>query len=107
MKKNVFMFSKMHLQQNWSAEKLPVAGRFAKRSVVTNMFAFLKLIYEARGRNTCDNTIAVYTDFTKAFAKVPHYGLLRKVAKMRIGGCFLFQFLKKISKVCVEREGTL
>ena len=34
-------------------------------------------------------TLAFYTDFAKAFDKVPHSELLHKLENMGVGGCFL------------------
>ena len=50
------------------------------RSVLTNMLSFLKEIYEALDNDSNAEIVAVYTDFAKAFDKVPHFDLLRKVA---------------------------
>ena len=47
-------------------------GFFKNRSVVTNMLSFLKEIYEAIDKNAENHVIAFYTDFSKAFDKVPH-----------------------------------
>ena len=33
--------------------------------------------------------VAFYTDFAKAFDRVPHYELLKKVSAIGVGGCFL------------------
>ena len=36
-----------------------------------------------------DEIIPLYTDFLKAFDKVPHSEFLKKIAKMGVGGCLL------------------
>ena len=64
-------------------------GFVKNRSVVTNMLSFLKEIYEAIDKNAENHVIAFYTDFSKAFDKVPHYELLQKMSNIGVGGCFL------------------
>ena len=67
------------------------------RSVLTNMLSFLKEIYEALDNDSNAEIVAVYTDFAKAFDKVPHFDLLKKVALIGIGGCMLevlYDYLK-------------
>ena len=59
------------------------------RPVVTNMLSSLNEIYEAIDKNAENHVIALYTDFSKAFDKVPHYELLKKMSNIGIGGCFL------------------
>ena len=60
-----------------------------KRSVQTNMLLFLKRIYEALGHDPQSEIIAFYTDFSKAFDKVPHYELVQKLIDIGVGGCLL------------------
>ena len=36
-----------------------------------------------------DTVVAFFTDFAKAFERVPHYELLKKVSEIAVGGCFL------------------
>ena len=50
-------------------------GFVENRSVVTNMLSFLKEFYEAIGKNAKNHVTAFFTDFSKAFDKVPHYEL--------------------------------
>ena len=57
-------------------------------SVVTNLLCFLKEIYEANDKNAENHVIAVYTDFSKAFDKIPHHELLQKTSNIGVGGCF-------------------
>ena len=64
-------------------------GFVKNRSVVTNMLSFLKEIYETIDKNAENHVIAFYTDFSKAFDKVPHYELLKKMSNIGVGGCFL------------------
>ena len=59
------------------------------RSVTTNMLSFLQKIYEAMDKNTSDNIVTFYSDFSKAFDKVAHKELLFKVGQIGVGGCFL------------------
>ena len=68
-----------------------------RRSVLTNMISFLKRIYEAVDINLHDEIMAFYSDFCKAFDRVPHFELLKKVAEMVVRGCFLellYDYLK-------------
>ena len=53
------------------------------------MFSFLQMIYEAMDKNTNDNIVTFYSDFSKAFDKVSHKELLIKVGQIGVGGCFL------------------
>ena len=52
------------------------------RSVTTNMLSFLQKIYEAIDKNTSDKIVIFYSDFSKAFDKVPHNELLIKVGQI-------------------------
>ena len=55
----------------------------------TNMLLFLKRIYEALDHDSQSEIIALYTDFSKAFDKVPHYELIQKMIDIGVGGCLL------------------
>ena len=59
------------------------------RSVTTNLLSFLQKIYQVMGKNRSDNIVSFYSDFSKAFDKVPHKELLIKVGQFGLGGCFL------------------
>ena len=50
---------------------------------------FFEKIYEAIDKNAENHVIAFYTDFSKAFDKVPHYEILQKMSKIGVGGCIL------------------
>ena len=64
-------------------------GFVKKRSVMSNMLQFLNRIYKALDENPHDEIIAFYADFSKAFDKVPHKLLLRKLSDIGVGGCLL------------------
>jgi hypothetical protein len=62
-------------------------GFFKGRSTVTNLIESIPYVL-----NRMANTVrvdAIYTDFSKAFDKVSHRLLLRKLAKLGLGGIFL------------------
>ena len=60
-------------------------GFVRRRSVQTNMLLFLKRIYEALDHDPQSEIIAFYTDFSKAFDKVPHYELIQKLIDVGVG----------------------
>ena len=64
-------------------------GFVKHRSVLSNMLSFLKKIHEALDSDPNSEFVAFYTDFSKAFDKVPHYELIQKVAQIVVGGCLL------------------
>ena len=52
------------------------------------MLSFLKKIHEALKTNPNCQVLTLYTDFSDAFDKVPHYELIQKVvAEIAIGWC--------------------
>ena len=61
-------------------------GFVKERSVMSNMLQFLNRIYKALDENPYE-IIAFYADFSKAFDKVPHKLLLRKLSDIGVGGC--------------------
>ena len=63
-------------------------GFVKKRSVMSNMLQFLNRIYKALDENPHE-IIAFYAEFSKAFDKVPHKLLLRKLSDIGVGGCLL------------------
>ena len=69
------------------------------RSVQSNMLKLLKDIHEALDKNSSDTVVAFYTNFAKAFDRVPHYELLKKVIAIGVRGCFL-----DILSDCLERR---
>ena len=64
-------------------------GFVPQRSVYTNMLLFLKKIHEAADKNVQSEVVIFYTDFAKAFDRVPHYELLLKAGQIGIGCCLL------------------
>ena len=63
-------------------------GFVKKRSVVLNMLCFLNDVQVAFEGNS-NSVFSLYTDFSKAFDKVPHAELLIKVRRIGVGGCVL------------------
>ena len=53
------------------------------------MLSFLQKIFEAMHKNASDNIVTFYSDFSKAFDKIPHKELLIKVRQICVRGCFL------------------
>ena len=79
-------------------------GLVKQKSVWTNKFKLLQQIYEAIEKNSKTDIVAVYSDFAKAFGKVPHFELLRKMPTL----ASLFDYLKerkqfvRVNNVCSE-----
>ena len=63
-------------------------GFVKKRSVVSNMLCFLNDVQVALEGNP-NSVYSLYTDFSKAFNKVPHAELLITVRRIGVGGCVL------------------
>ena len=63
-------------------------GFVKKRSVVSNMLCFLNDVQVKLERNP-NSVYSLYTDFSKAFDKVPHAELLIKLRRIGVGGCVL------------------
>ena len=53
------------------------------------MMSFLQKIYEAMDKNTSDNIVTFYSEFSKAFDKVQHKEILIIEGQIGVGGCFL------------------
>ena len=69
------------------------------RSVQSNMLKLLKDIHEALDKVSSDTVVAFYTNFAKAFDRVPHYELLKKVSAIGVGGCFLNIFCDYLEQI--------
>ena len=63
-------------------------GYVKKQSVVSNMLCLLNDVQFALEGNT-NSVYSLYTDFSKAFDKVPHAELLIKLRRIGVGGCVL------------------
>ena len=64
-------------------------GIIKNRSVLSNLLSYLKMVSETLDADPETEILAFYTDFAKAFDKVPHSELLHKLENMAVGGCFL------------------
>ena len=53
------------------------------------MLSFLKQIYQIIDYSVDNEVLSLYTDFLKAFKKVPHNEVFQKVNKNGVGGCIL------------------
>ena len=53
------------------------------------MLVFLLKIHDALDKESSSEIIALYTDFLKAFHKVPHLELLEKLSQIGVGDCIL------------------
>ena len=53
------------------------------------MITFLINFHDALDNDPNSEVIAFYTDFLKAFEKLPHFELLKKVAIIGVGECLL------------------
>ena len=53
------------------------------------MLFFLKQIFEAIDYGVDNEVLTFYTDFSKAFDRVPHFELLRNMSNVGVGGRIL------------------
>ena len=53
------------------------------------MIVILKQIHDALDKESSSEIISFYSDFSKAFDKVPHLELLKKLSEIGVGGCIL------------------
>ena len=98
---NILHEYQLNINSNGKCMYEPIYERFEKhwskhkhsfvrsRSVTKNMLSFQQKIYEAVDKNTSDYIVTFYSDFSKAFDKVPHTELLIKVGQIGVGRCFL------------------
>jgi hypothetical protein len=75
----IFFFS---VKSSMSAQH----GFFKSMSTVTNLIEFTSYVLNCMASGV--QVDAIYTDFSKAFDKVSHMLLLRKLAKLGFGGSF-------------------
>ena len=61
--------------------------------VQSNMLKYLKNIHEALDKNSSVTVIAFYTNFAKAFDRVPPYGLLKKWVQLALEAAFSIFFV--------------
>lgn len=80
-------------------------GFFRGRSIDTNLFSFINYIHEHLDNQ--GQVDAVYTDFSKAFDKISHNVLLKRLAEVGVGGVFLKWFASYIRewRVHVSLQG--
>ena len=64
-------------------------GFIKNRSVLSNLLSYLKMVSETLDADPKTGILAFYTDFAKAFDKVPHSELLHKLENLGVGGSFL------------------
>ena len=67
-------------------------GFFKKKSVYTKLLNYLNKMFTAFGDTRTSEVFSIYTDFVKASDKVPLAGLIVKLQRLGISGCF-FQLL--------------
>ena len=75
-------------------------GFLKKCSVNTNLLSFLKSIHGALDNESSTEIVAFYTDFSKAFDKVPHFELVQKVANI-LGPLLFCIFINDLPDVLV------
>ena len=64
-------------------------GFVRTRSTISDMIKFLQRVHQSLECNKEDNVVAFYSEFSKAFDRVPHRLQLEKCASIGVGGCFL------------------
>ncbi len=76
-----------------------------KRSATAQMLIYLDSIYKLNDEKSGSNFATFYTDFSKAFDKVPHQILIEKLKLLGIGEILLElvkTYLRKNAKCCGE-----
>ena len=68
------------------------------------MLCFLQKVYRAFEEDGSIENVAVYTDFSKAFDKVPHFELLCKVLEIGFGRC-IFEVLFENNTKAICQSG--
>jgi hypothetical protein len=81
-------------------------GFFKGRSTLTNPTNLTKIEFNSYVLNCMENGVqvdAIYTDFSKAFDKVSHRLLMRKLARLGFSGSFLawigFYFVNTVNNL--------
>ena len=77
---NIFFMEKVAPQQH---------GFIKKESLYTNLLNYLKKVFTALDDTGTNEVISFYTDFAKAFDKVPNEGLIVKLQRLGVSGCLL------------------
>ena len=77
----------------------PQHGFAKQRSVATSMLVFLNQIHDAVDKESSSGIIAFYTSFSKAFDKVRHLELLKRLSQIGVEGCNL-----EVISDCLDRH---
>ena len=64
-------------------------GLVRQKSTVVNVLSFLQKVHNTLDVDSSFEIVAFYTEFSKAFDKVPHFEILCKVAEIGVEGCIL------------------